>query len=211
MTRLAKEVQPQLLFLLLGDPGTGKSQVLKALEWFAFQHQAAHRIAVTAYTWRAALHVSNDTYPARSTSTFFGIDSMKNHKLHPSPNIRQRTQQNLTDVWFSLTDEISFVDQVHFAAMHKAMCMATTDHLHPFGGLECVAWIGNMQQLPPVAGAPLFVKDHTNQLSSPHRQQHQQATQLHRKGVSFGSCSKMSLSSQNKIESLLMMKMARSS
>jgi len=38
--------------------------------------------------------------------------------------------------------------------------MATTDHLHPFGGLECVAGIGNMQQLPPVAGAPLFVKDH---------------------------------------------------
>lgn len=156
LSKLADEEQPQLLFLMLGDPGTGKSQVIKAFEWFAFQHGASHRIAVTSYTWRAALHVSNDVYPASSTSTFFGIDSVKGNKLQTSPNIRQRTQNNLTEVWFSLTDEISFVDQAHFVAMHRSCCAAMGDFKRPFGNLPCVGGVGDMQQLPPVAGSPQY-------------------------------------------------------
>lgn len=67
--QLAKQpMQDQLLALLLGGPGTGKSQVLQALEWFAYQHDIHQRIAVTAYTWRAALHVSTPSNPACSTS-----------------------------------------------------------------------------------------------------------------------------------------------
>ena len=47
-----------LTSILTGKPGTGKSQVILALLWFAYQHRCSHMIAIVSYTWRAALHVS---------------------------------------------------------------------------------------------------------------------------------------------------------
>ena len=67
--------------LLLGEPGTGKSRVLKALQWWALQIGGVDLMAVVAYTWRAALLVGTPDNPACSTSTFFAIDSYKDDRL----------------------------------------------------------------------------------------------------------------------------------
>eukprot|EP00883_Tetradesmus_obliquus_P015806 jgi/Sobl393_1/8963/SZX79373.1 len=154
--KLDNVASPQLLMLLLGDPGTGKSQVIKAFEWYAFQKGASDRVAVTSYTWRAALHVSNDVFPASSTSTYYGINSMHGNKLQKSPAIQQRRRDQLTEVWLALNDEVSFVDQSHFNAIDKAYHTALPFNAAPFAGVDQVH-IGDPQQLPPVAGRPMFM------------------------------------------------------
>ena len=50
--------QPPVCSVLTGKAGSGKSRVLQALLWFAYQHRCESLIALVSYTWRAALHVS---------------------------------------------------------------------------------------------------------------------------------------------------------
>jgi hypothetical protein len=146
----------QLLMLLLGEPGTGKSQVIKALEWYAFQYSWCDKIGVAAYTWRAALHISNSSFPAQSTSTFYGIDSVKGHKLQESTNVQHRTRTNLEGRWLLVTDEVSFVSAPHFQAMDLSCRTALKKAGALFGGLDKLA-TGDLAQLPPVASNPLYL------------------------------------------------------
>ena len=75
-------------FLLLGEPGTGKSRVLKALQWWALQIGGGELMAVVAYTWRASLLLGTPDNPACSTSTFFAIDSFKDDVLRSTGKVR---------------------------------------------------------------------------------------------------------------------------
>lgn len=77
--------------LLTGKPGTGKSRVLQAVQWFALQIDAVEMIAVVAYTWRAALLLGTPDNPACTTTTFFAIDSFSDrsaHKLRGAGKVR---------------------------------------------------------------------------------------------------------------------------
>ncbi len=76
--------------LLLGEPGTGKSRVLQALQWWALQIGGVDLMAVVAYTWRAALLLGTPDNPACSTSTFFAIDSYAEDKLRTSGLVSAR-------------------------------------------------------------------------------------------------------------------------
>jgi hypothetical protein len=65
----------QLLMAILGKAGTGKSEVFRAFLWLAYQHDLHRMIAVTSYTWKAAVLVSsphnrgNSTPPVRHQPT----------------------------------------------------------------------------------------------------------------------------------------------
>jgi hypothetical protein len=54
---LAGEHPPQLRAIIQGQPGAGKSRMMWAFLWYAFQHNAADRVRVATYTWRAAKQV----------------------------------------------------------------------------------------------------------------------------------------------------------
>lgn len=67
--------RPQLQMAITGGPaGTGKSQVVRAWQWWGFQHDLLDRMAVLAYT-RAADNVTTPVKTALSTcrSNFFGV------------------------------------------------------------------------------------------------------------------------------------------
>jgi hypothetical protein len=66
---------PPVRMVITGKPGTGKSRVLQALQWFTLQLGAVDMLAVVAYTWRAALLLGTPDNPACTTSTFFAINS----------------------------------------------------------------------------------------------------------------------------------------
>ena len=78
----------QVRVLLLGEPGTGKSRVLKALQWWALQIGGVDLMVVVAYTWRAALLLGTPDNPACSTSTFFAINSYEDDRLRTSGKVR---------------------------------------------------------------------------------------------------------------------------
>lgn len=78
----------QARVLILGEPGTGKSRVLKALQWWALQIGGVDLLSAVAYTWRAALLLGTPDNPACSTSTFFAIDSFKNDRLQARGKVR---------------------------------------------------------------------------------------------------------------------------
>jgi hypothetical protein len=68
-----EEVEP-VRMLISGKPGTGKSRVLQALQWYTLQLDAVDMLAVVAYTWRAALLLGTPDNAACTTSTFYAID-----------------------------------------------------------------------------------------------------------------------------------------
>ena len=51
-----------LRLLITGDAGTGKTHIIAAFEWFAFQHRGSHLVLVVSYMWRAAMNVSSCGY-----------------------------------------------------------------------------------------------------------------------------------------------------
>ena len=75
----------QLLLLFLGGPGTGKTHVVKTLQWYAYQHEIHKAIAVTAYAWKAAILLQTPHTPACSTSSFFHVDSWQNNGIRYTP------------------------------------------------------------------------------------------------------------------------------
>jgi hypothetical protein len=78
-----KEVIPQLKMVISGQAGTGKSEVMKAVIWFAFQHDMSRLIGTSAYNWKAAVLVRTANCPAVSSCCFFGINTMRKNRNNP--------------------------------------------------------------------------------------------------------------------------------
>jgi hypothetical protein len=105
-----EEAPRQLLLIVTGFAGTGKSECAKAFLWFAFQHQHCHLVSVTAYTWKAALLLGNEHNPGYSTSAFFGINAFRPHDITAGAvNIFD------ADKYLALVDEASLIGKCHFA------------------------------------------------------------------------------------------------
>jgi hypothetical protein len=49
---------PQVRMAISCKTGSGKSQVVQAFLWHTYQHNWEHMIAVMAFAWKAALHLS---------------------------------------------------------------------------------------------------------------------------------------------------------
>ena len=74
----------QLRQIITGKPGTGKSRVVEAFLWFAFQWGQSHRIGVTSFMWRAALLISTPANRGLSTSTALGVNPVKGDMITES-------------------------------------------------------------------------------------------------------------------------------
>lgn len=146
----------QILAIIMGDPGTGKSQVLRALQWYALQIDAVEMLAAVAYTWRAALPLGTIDNPACSTSTFFAIDSFNNNGLRRAGASWQAALARLQDKRLRIVfiDEFSFVSQEHMAAIDKRLRQVRGDD-RPFGGLHVVL-VGDPNQHAPPGGHALY-------------------------------------------------------
>jgi hypothetical protein len=151
--------QPQRRVVLSGQPGSGKSQVLHALLWFAYQHDCSSLIAVVSYTWRAALHVTTATHTGLSTSNFYGV-CCKYPSGPQKPAQYGKVQEYLRGKRLIFHDEYSFIDQAHLAACSQSATrcgaamqppMCAPDEL--FAGAH-VVFAGDPLQHTPVGRGP---------------------------------------------------------
>ncbi|GLC44536.1 hypothetical protein PLESTM_001610800 [Pleodorina starrii] len=62
--------------MVVGPPGTGKSQFAQALQWYTFQHGQPDWVATCAYAWSAAAAYHTATHRSLSTHSMFGISAM---------------------------------------------------------------------------------------------------------------------------------------
>ena len=153
----------QVLFWLQGEPGTGKSQVYKAVLWFAWQHDYSSAIAVVSYQWRAAHMIGTDANPGCSTTTFFKVadseGSGRRGRPRSSHQARDIVQQNLRSVRLILEDEMSFgncghVQDVSMACVGAIKPMVPkhprfTSDAQPYAGLH-YGKAGDIYQHDPI-------------------------------------------------------------
>jgi hypothetical protein len=79
MAEKAGEKPPQLRMLIMGQAGTGKSEVMKAVIWHSFQHEISRYIGASAYQWKAALLLRTANFSAVSCCAFFGVNNFKKY------------------------------------------------------------------------------------------------------------------------------------
>ncbi|KAF5343799.1 hypothetical protein D9758_016212 [Tetrapyrgos nigripes] len=164
-----------LHMFLTGPGGTGKTHVVKSVQEVMKLYGMDHRIRFLAPTGRAASLIDGMTIHKGLGIQIKSKEKGKgNRKLGESEedytvciNVKKREQLRAEwkDVVLLFVDEVSMVDVGLFAHIDAALCFATENHDEYFGGIFLVA-AGHFNQLPPVAGCPLYMPIRTQGISS---------------------------------------------
>ncbi|KAF5357492.1 hypothetical protein D9758_012512 [Tetrapyrgos nigripes] len=151
---------------LTGPGGTGKTHVVKSVKEVMMLYGMDHRIRFLAPTGRAASLIDGTTIHKGLGIQIKSKDKGKgNRKLGESEedysvciNVKKREQLRAEwkDVVLVFLDEISMLDVGLFAEIDTALRFATENYDEYFSGIFLVA-AGDFNQLPPVAGCPLYM------------------------------------------------------
>ena len=173
----------QLLMVVLGTAGTGKSYLINAVRHAFAVRSQSHRLRVTAPTGIAAANISG--------STIYSLLSLLNENLSGSRlNVLQSTLQHVALI---VIDEYSFLSVPVFDSLDRQLRKifpASADR--PFGGINIVL-CGDPAQLAPVRGQPVYATQGADapspqrfhlfktvvELDQPFRQTGTDATQVH--------------------------------
>jgi hypothetical protein len=106
-----EESDEQVLMLVMGHAGAGKSKIIGAVLWHLFQHDLSQMVVLTSYTWKAADLISTPANIGTSTGTLFGIMDMKPHlPVGQTKKCRQLLTPNIKMV---INDEVFLNSQKH--------------------------------------------------------------------------------------------------
>lgn len=152
---------PQLLMLVLGEGGTGKSVVINAItESFAYYAQE-HTLSKIAPTGVAATHIQGSTL-----HTWAGIpiaaandDSWIGTTLSAQTKKAERRRVQILATEYLLLDEVSMVNKKHLHCL-DAILRAERQRRHlpradeAFGGINVVMF-GDFHQFPPIGSGSI--------------------------------------------------------
>jgi hypothetical protein len=151
---LAGERPPQLRMILLGEGGTGKSRVVRAISAKFERLHVKEMLVKGAYTGIAASIIDGRTLHVLTAMPLKGVRSAK-------------TMKKLAEFWknkkYLIIDEMSMLSRQFLAKLSKIIttvlcCDDIGDDSLPFGGLNVVL-VGDFHQFPPVVAgraAPLY-------------------------------------------------------
>ena len=138
--------QEQLLMVVLGTAGTGKSYLINAIRQTFAQRGKLHSLRVTAPTGIAAANISG--------STIYSLLSLLNENLTGSR--LNFLQNSLRDVEVIIIDEYSFLSIPVFDSLDRQLRKIFPIHADsPFGGVNIIL-CGDPAQLAPVHGQPVY-------------------------------------------------------
>jgi hypothetical protein len=135
----------QLLLIVVGTAGTGKSFLINAVRYLFDERDCAQSLKVTAPTGIAAANIRG--------STVFSLLSLLNRNL--SGERLHRLQTIMKDVKLLIIDEYSFLSVATFDALDSQLRKIFPQAPHPFGGLNVVL-CGDPAQLAPVRAQPVY-------------------------------------------------------
>ena len=135
----------QLLLLVVGTAGTGKSFLINSVRYLFHRHDLADGLKITAPTGIAAANISGSTiYSLLSLLT----DTLTGRRLYD-------LQMLMKDVRLLVIDEYSFISVNMFDSLDRHL-RAIFPHRHqPFGGVN-ILLCGDPAQLPPVLSQPVY-------------------------------------------------------
>ncbi|CAB9516444.1 helicase PIF1 [Seminavis robusta] len=146
-----KQTKPPM-FLLTGDPGTGKSYVIETLVEICNILQLG-TVATTSYTGIAAVNIDGSTicsmFAIHDTS-----DSIKAKTLSDDSIAQLRLKLRSDNLCCLILDEISTIDSRIIALLDLRLRQILDNSDIPFGGLPIIC-VGDFQQLGPVQKTPL--------------------------------------------------------
>ena len=135
----------QLLLLVVGTAGMGKSFLINAVRHLFDRHGQADALKITAPTGIAAANISG--------STIFSLLSLLNNTLNGRRLYELQTL--MKDVRLLVIDEYSFISISVFDSLDRHLRAIFPHRAHAFGGMNIVL-CGDPAQLPPVLAQPVY-------------------------------------------------------
>ena len=135
----------QLLLIVVGEGGTGKSYLIKAIRNFL-----QSRCAIAAPTGKAAFNIGGVTLHSLLQLPIKGrnLSDLKGRRLI-------KLQETLGNVDYIIIDEYSVLWQATLALIDKRCREASGLHSETFGD-KSIILISDQGQLPPVGDKPLY-------------------------------------------------------
>jgi hypothetical protein len=143
---------PQLLMLVHGEGGTGKSKVIQTITAEFEIRGVHHKLAKVAPTGIAASLIQGETIHRA-----IRIRPNQNHR-HTSAANRKELEARWGCKHLLIVDEDSMLDKTRLAIMASKISLGRAGsglEDQPFGGLNVILF-GDFHQFPPVAGSPLY-------------------------------------------------------
>jgi hypothetical protein len=146
---LEKRKIPQLLMLICGEGGTGKSRLIQAITEMFERRQSAKMVVKGAYTGIAASVINGKTL-----HVLFKLAAHGNKA--PSEAVLRKVATTLQPVSYIIIDEMSMVSRKIFARISSTLVKVA--HIlkrekadEPFGGFNMIV-VGDHHQFPPIMG-----------------------------------------------------------
>ena len=133
------EAEKQLLMILNGEAGVGKSQVLRCFMWFANQHGRAEQLEVTSFQGRPVANLQNPAVKGLTSSQLACINPRGGNKPRSGNAATNRLQQNYGPLVCDIIDETFLNGAEHFDSCNRQAQVGLANRAAspgvPFGGL----------------------------------------------------------------------------
>ena len=139
----------QILLLIIGTAGTGKSFMIHALS-----NTLKNSIKVTATTGVASFNINGQTL-----SSLLKLPVRNNNKKPLQGDALAHLQKTLKCVKFIVIDEYTMLGCETFYWVDQRLKQASGKLDEPFGGFSIIL-VGDTCQLPPVGDSPLYKPKH---------------------------------------------------
>ena len=153
------EAEKQLLMIINGEAGVGKSQVLRCFMWFANQHGRAEQLVVTSFQGRPVANLRNPAVKGLTSSQLACINPRSGNKPRSGNAATNRLQQNYGPLVCDINDETFLNGAEHFDSCNRQARTGLANRAAspgvPFGGLIKVN-AGDVLQHKPITDKPLY-------------------------------------------------------
>ena len=156
MATIAPKLPEQLLMVVLGPGGTGKTVVIRAIQELFKRYNQSHILRLGAYMGQPASAIGGRTLCSMLNLKSDEEDGVKHRRPGPEK------QEEWKNVEWLVIDEISLVGLKMLCSLSHALhqlknissSSSKTTH-QPFGGLN-VIFFGDFKQFPPIMDTPLW-------------------------------------------------------